>query len=54
MGTSVGAVRSHLARGRDRLRTALHGVDTRSPFAPLAGPSPAITPLTMPREAGAD
>lgn len=32
MGTSVGAVRSHLARGRERLRTALHGSDARSPF----------------------
>jgi RNA polymerase sigma-70 factor (ECF subfamily) len=36
MGTSVGAVRSHLARGRGRLRTAMHGTDTRSPFAPRA------------------
>jgi RNA polymerase sigma-70 factor, ECF subfamily len=33
MGTSVGAVRSHLARGRDRLRTAVQGTDTRPPFA---------------------
>jgi RNA polymerase sigma-70 factor (ECF subfamily) len=33
MGTSVGAVRSHLARGRDRLRTAVNGVEVRSPFA---------------------
>jgi RNA polymerase sigma factor (sigma-70 family) len=39
MGTSVGAVRSHLARGRGRLKTAMHGTDTRSPFAPRpAGP----------------
>jgi len=44
MGTSVGAVRSHLARGRDRLRTAVQGTDTRPPFtarptvtAPAAG-----------------
>jgi RNA polymerase sigma-70 factor (ECF subfamily) len=33
MGTSVGAVRSHLARGRDHLRTAVQGTDTRPPFA---------------------
>jgi RNA polymerase sigma-70 factor (ECF subfamily) len=40
MGTSVGAVRSHLARGRGRLRTALHGSDARPPFAarPAARP----------------
>ena len=34
MGTSVGAVRSHLARGRVRLKTAMNGSDTRPPFAP--------------------
>lgn len=34
MGTSVGAVRSHLSRGRDRLKTAVQGSDTRTPFAP--------------------
>src|SRR5215469_2298922 len=28
MGTSIGAVRSHLARGRDRLRMAVRGDDT--------------------------
>jgi RNA polymerase sigma-70 factor, ECF subfamily len=33
MGTSVGAVRSHLARGRDRLRTAVRGSDARPVFA---------------------
>ena len=33
MGISVGAVRSHLARGRDRLRTVVRGNDTRPPFA---------------------
>jgi RNA polymerase sigma factor (sigma-70 family) len=33
MGISVGAVRSHLARGRDRLRMAVRGNDTRPPFA---------------------
>jgi len=41
MGTSVGAVRSHLARGRVRLKTAMNGSDTRSPFAarpPVAEP----------------
>ena len=48
MGTSVGAVRSHLSRGRDRLKTAVHGTDTRPPFAarPVATPHPA-TPRTM-------
>jgi RNA polymerase sigma-70 factor (ECF subfamily) len=40
MGTSVAAVRSHLSRGRDRLKTAMHGTDTRTPFAPR----PAATP----------
>jgi RNA polymerase sigma-70 factor (ECF subfamily) len=34
MGTSVGAVRSHLSRGRDRLKTAVDGTDTRPPFVP--------------------
>src|ERR1700730_16353145 len=38
MGTSVGAVRSHLARGRDRLRTAVEGADARTPFAPRSVP----------------
>jgi RNA polymerase sigma-70 factor, ECF subfamily len=33
MGISVGAVRSHLARGRDRLRMAMSGNPTRPPFA---------------------
>ena len=40
MGTSVGAVRSHLARGRDRLRTAVRGSDTRPPFAPRPAGTP--------------
>ena len=45
MGTSVGAVRSHLSRGRDRLKTAVDGTDTRTPFAqrPTAA-SPATPP----------
>jgi RNA polymerase sigma-70 factor, ECF subfamily len=34
MGTSVGAVRSHLSRGRDRLKSSVHGTDARPPFAP--------------------
>ena len=44
MGTSVGAVRSHLSRGRDRLKTAVDGTDTRTPFAqrPIAA-SPATS-----------
>jgi len=33
MGTTVAAVRCHLARGRDRLRTAVRGGDARPPFA---------------------
>lgn len=41
MGTSVGAVRSHLSRGRDRLKTAMHGTDTRTPFAPRPAVPPA-------------
>jgi RNA polymerase sigma-70 factor (ECF subfamily) len=40
MGTSVGAVRSHLARGRERLRTAVQGSDTRSPFTPYSASNP--------------
>jgi RNA polymerase sigma factor (sigma-70 family) len=45
MGTSVGAVRSHLARGRDRLRTAVQGPETRPPFAPrLAATTSAAAP----------
>jgi RNA polymerase sigma-70 factor (ECF subfamily) len=44
MGTSVGAVRSHLARGRERLRMAVHGDDARLPFA-------ARPPVTMLRRA---
>jgi RNA polymerase sigma-70 factor, ECF subfamily len=45
MGTSVGAVRSHLSRGRDRLKTAVDGTDTRTPFAqrPPAAPPEAAT-----------
>jgi RNA polymerase sigma-70 factor, ECF subfamily len=31
MGLSIGAVRCHLARGRDRLRVAVRGNDDRSP-----------------------
>jgi RNA polymerase sigma factor (sigma-70 family) len=34
LGTSVGAVRSNLMRGRGRLKTAVHGGDARTPFAP--------------------
>ena len=51
MGTSVGAVRSHLSRGRDRLKTAVDGTDTRSPFAPrpAAAPAPAALSAMAPR-----
>ena len=51
MGISVGAVRSHLARGRDRLRMAVHGNDTRPPFAARAS---ADAPTAMPPPALAD
>jgi RNA polymerase sigma-70 factor (ECF subfamily) len=52
MGTSVGAVRSHLSRGRDRLKTAVDGTDTRTPFAPrpappAAAPAAAAQPLAV-------
>jgi RNA polymerase sigma-70 factor (ECF subfamily) len=46
MGLSVGAVRCHLARGRDRLRAAVHGSET-SPWARRPPPSrrdPTIAP----------
>jgi len=44
MGLSVGAVRCHLARARERLRAAVRGSDTRLPFArSLHLPSPAPT-----------
>jgi RNA polymerase sigma-70 factor (ECF subfamily) len=47
MGTSVGAVRSNLSRGRDRLKTAVDGTDTRPPFAPRSAAAPlAAVPLT--------
>jgi len=45
MGISVAAVRCHLARGRERLRTALHGVDAVSPCAPR---SSRMLPAMMP------
>jgi RNA polymerase sigma factor (sigma-70 family) len=50
MGLSVGAVRSHLARGRDRLRAATHGSEDASPFAPRPGsvPAPAAAPAPFP------
>jgi RNA polymerase sigma-70 factor, ECF subfamily len=48
MGTSVGAVRSHLMRGRDGLKTAMRGSDARAPFAPRpAGMPAAIAPRGM-------
>jgi RNA polymerase sigma-70 factor (ECF subfamily) len=37
MGISVGALRSHLMRGRERLKCAMRGCDARPPFAPGAG-----------------
>jgi RNA polymerase sigma-70 factor (ECF subfamily) len=45
LGTSVGSVRSHLSRGRDRLRTAVQGTDARTPFSPRdAAGAPAPLP----------
>jgi RNA polymerase sigma-70 factor (ECF subfamily) len=46
MGLSVGAVRCHLARGRDRLRVAVRGRDDNPPWAarpalPVPVPAPA-------------
>jgi RNA polymerase sigma-70 factor, ECF subfamily len=61
MGLSVGAVRCHLARGRERLRAATDGGEDTSPFAPRpdrlppAAPSPSfpVIPLSSaPAEAG--
>ena len=49
MDTSVGAVRSHLARGRDRLRMAVRGNDTRPPFAVRP---PAAVPPTVAADGG--
>jgi len=48
MGISAGAVRSHLMRGRDRLRTAMRGTDATAPCAPRPAGSPAaIAPRGM-------
>jgi RNA polymerase sigma-70 factor, ECF subfamily len=43
MGTTVPAVRGHLARGRDRLRSAVHGSDAR----PVFGVRPSPTTLRI-------
>jgi RNA polymerase sigma-70 factor, ECF subfamily len=48
MGTSVGAVRSHLARGRERLRTAVHGSDTRPPFSSRSADGSPVSPCPQP------
>jgi RNA polymerase sigma-70 factor (ECF subfamily) len=57
MGLSVGAVRSHLARARNRLKAAVSGSDFRSPCAdrPARIPAPATGPAVFnrPRSAGA-
>lgn len=53
MGTSVGAVRSHLARGRDRLKTAMRGREARPPFAPRPALPAGRAPLAL-AAAGAD
>jgi RNA polymerase sigma-70 factor, ECF subfamily len=60
MGLSVGAVRSHLARGRDRLRTATNGAEETAPWAgrsrPIPPPGatqfPVVPPSTGQAEAG--
>jgi hypothetical protein len=46
MGLSVGAVRCHWARGRDRLRVAVRGCEARSPCVPVPQhpPHPAAIP----------
>ncbi len=48
MGLSVGAVRSHLARGRDRLRAATDGGEDTSPCRPGPIPATAAAPLPFP------
>jgi RNA polymerase sigma-70 factor (ECF subfamily) len=50
MGLSVGAVRCHLARGRERLREATDGTENTLPRARRAGPAspPAATPAPVP------
>jgi RNA polymerase sigma-70 factor, ECF subfamily len=53
METSIGAVRSHLARGRERLRMAVRGSDTRPPTRPAAQPTSAA-PRRVPPLAAAD
>jgi RNA polymerase sigma-70 factor, ECF subfamily len=48
MGLSVGAVRSHLARARNRLKAAIRGSELRSPCADRSGrlpPAPASQPV---------
>jgi RNA polymerase sigma factor (sigma-70 family) len=50
MGLSIGALRCHLARGRDRLRAATDGGEGTSPFAPRPGPTPLRAP-SSPRPA---
>jgi RNA polymerase sigma-70 factor, ECF subfamily len=47
MGLSIGAVRCHLARGRDRLRVAVRGRDDGS-HAPLAHPPRRRYPTRVP------
>jgi RNA polymerase sigma-70 factor (ECF subfamily) len=44
LGMSAGAVRCHLARGRDRLRTAVRGDDCALPFARRSAASPPLPP----------
>ncbi len=44
MALSIGALRCHLARGRDRLRTATRAGDHRSPFAPRPAWTGAVLP----------
>ena len=52
MGLSVGAVRCHLARGRERLRAATNGAEDNAPRA--CRPGPVLSPATPPSMAKAE
>ena len=47
MGTTVASVRSHLARGRERLRAGVQGSDARLVFGPRPAAVPATAALTV-------
>jgi DNA-directed RNA polymerase specialized sigma24 family protein len=56
MGLSVGAVRCHLARGRERLRAATDGAEDNTPRTrrPSPVPPPAPSPVIPPSMANAE